>query len=151
MKPKPPHLDQACPPVFKVDDPGRDLETSEDLFQAFFSSAENGFVEAALFLRNPWLSNESLDLWAGLQSNGWGWIERDDMSELPDFRSWAARVARQAAEERDDSEVLRLMSIAGYWERLADLEDWHRDSLAVLGPGVTSGLLGSCGAYWRRP
>jgi hypothetical protein len=51
------------------------------------------------------------------------------MSQSPDFRSWAARVADQAAKERDDSEVLRLMSIAGYWERLADLEDWERDGL----------------------
>jgi hypothetical protein len=51
------------------------------------------------------------------------------MSVSPDFRSWAARVAGQAAKERDDSEVLRLMSIAGYWERLADLEDWERDGL----------------------
>ena len=56
------------------------------------------------------------------------------MSQSPDFRSWAARVASQAAEERDDSEVLRLMSIAGYWERLADLEDWQRDSLAACRP-----------------
>jgi hypothetical protein len=42
------------------------------------------------------------------------------MSGSPDFRSWAARVADQAAHERDDREVLRLMSIAVYWERLAD-------------------------------
>jgi hypothetical protein len=47
------------------------------------------------------------------------------MSEPLDFRSWAARVADQAANERDDGEVLRLMSIAVYWERLADLEDWQ--------------------------
>jgi hypothetical protein len=53
------------------------------------------------------------------------------MPESPDFRSWAARVASQAAKERDDSEVLRLMSIAKYWERLADLQDWQRDSAAV--------------------
>jgi hypothetical protein len=51
------------------------------------------------------------------------------MPQSPDFRSWAARVADQAAKERDDSEVLRLMSIAGYWERLADIEDWQRDGL----------------------
>jgi hypothetical protein len=55
------------------------------------------------------------------------------MSESVDFRSWAARVASQAAKERDDSEVLRLMSIAVYWERLADLEDWQRDNLAATG------------------
>ena len=49
------------------------------------------------------------------------------MSESPDFRSWAA--TNQAAKEHDASEVLRLMSIAEYWERLADLEDWQRDGL----------------------
>ena len=51
------------------------------------------------------------------------------MSESPDFRNWAARVVRQATKERDASEALRLMSIAGYWERLADIEDWERDGL----------------------
>jgi hypothetical protein len=49
-----------------------------------------------------------------------------DMSKPLDFRSWAARVADQAANERDDREVLRLMSIAVYWERLADLADWQQ-------------------------
>jgi len=49
------------------------------------------------------------------------------MSESANFRSWAARVASQAANETDDREVLRLMSIAVYWERLADLEDWQPD------------------------
>jgi hypothetical protein len=39
-------------------------------------------------------------------------------------------VASQAAKESDDSEVLRLMSIAVYRERLADLEDWQRDGFA---------------------
>jgi hypothetical protein len=48
------------------------------------------------------------------------------MSKPLDFRSWAARVADQAANERDAGEVLRLMSIAVYWERLADLEDWQQ-------------------------
>ena len=51
------------------------------------------------------------------------------MPASPDFRSWAARVANQAANEGDDREVPRLMSIAVYWERLADLEDWERDGL----------------------
>jgi hypothetical protein len=51
------------------------------------------------------------------------------MPQSPDFRRWAARVAGQAAKERDDSEAMRLMSIAGYWERLADIEDWERDGL----------------------
>ena len=36
------------------------------------------------------------------------------MSESPDFRSWAARVALQATKERDTSEAQRLMSIAGF-------------------------------------
>lgn len=49
------------------------------------------------------------------------------MSESADFRSWAARVASQAAKERNESEVLRLMSIAEYWKRLADIDDWERD------------------------
>jgi hypothetical protein len=38
-------------------------------------------------------------------------------------------VVRQATKERDAGEVLRLMSIVGYWERLADLDDWERDGL----------------------
>ena len=49
------------------------------------------------------------------------------MSEQPDFRKWAARVARQADRERDANEAHRLMSIAEYWTRLADIEDWQRD------------------------
>ena len=49
------------------------------------------------------------------------------MSESPDFRKWAARVAHQADRERDASEAHRLMSIAEYWARLADIEDWQRD------------------------
>jgi hypothetical protein len=49
------------------------------------------------------------------------------MPESPDFRSWAARVAQQSTKERDSNEAQRLMSIAGYWERLADIEDWQRD------------------------
>jgi hypothetical protein len=72
MKPQPRHLDQACPAVFEVDDLSPHdptplcihlFHTSEGLFQAFFLRAENGFVgEAELFLRNPRLSNESLNL-----------------------------------------------------------------------------------------
>jgi hypothetical protein len=50
------------------------------------------------------------------------------MSESSDFRKWAARVARQADRERDANEAHRLMSIAEYWTRLADIEDWQRDS-----------------------
>ena len=55
------------------------------------------------------------------------------MPESADFRRWAARVASQAAKERNDSEVMRLMSIATYWERLADLEDWQQDNLTATG------------------
>jgi hypothetical protein len=52
------------------------------------------------------------------------------MSESPDFRKWAARVARQADKELDANEAHRLMSIAEYWTRLADIEDCQRDSQA---------------------
>ena len=51
-----------------------------------------------------------------------------DMSEAPDFRGWAARVARQAGQERDAKEAQRLMSIAAYWVKLAEMEDWQRDT-----------------------
>jgi len=43
------------------------------------------------------------------------------------YRSWAARMADRATTERDASEAERLMSIAVYWERLANAEDWRRD------------------------
>jgi hypothetical protein len=49
------------------------------------------------------------------------------MPEPPDFRSWAARMAHQATNERDASEAQCLLSIAGYWDRLADIDDWQRD------------------------
>jgi hypothetical protein len=45
------------------------------------------------------------------------------MSQGADFRSWAAQVARQAGEEPDAKEAQRLMSIAEYWVKLADIED----------------------------
>lgn len=54
------------------------------------------------------------------------------MSEVPDFRKWAARVARQADKEPDATEAQRLMSIAAYWAKLAEIEDWQRDN-AVSG------------------
>ena len=50
------------------------------------------------------------------------------MSEAPDIRRWAAQVARQAGEEPDAQEALRLMRIAEYWVKLADLEDRQRES-----------------------
>jgi len=48
------------------------------------------------------------------------------MSQAADFRKWAAQVARQAGEEPDAKEAQRLMSIAEYWVKLADIEDWQR-------------------------
>ena len=50
------------------------------------------------------------------------------MSEALDIRRWAAQVARQAGEEPDAQEALRLMRIAEYWVKLADLEDRQRES-----------------------
>lgn len=53
------------------------------------------------------------------------------MSEAPDFRDWAARITRKADKEADTSEAQRLMSIADYWVKLADVEDWQRDNAEV--------------------
>ena len=50
------------------------------------------------------------------------------MSEASDFRGWAARIARQAGQERDAKEAQRLMSIAEYWVKLAEIEDWQRNN-----------------------
>jgi hypothetical protein len=50
------------------------------------------------------------------------------MPDARDFRDWAARIADQAGKERDLDEADRLASIAKYWNRLADLEDWERDA-----------------------
>jgi hypothetical protein len=49
-----------------------------------------------------------------------------DMSEAADFRGWAARITRQAGQARDAKEAQRLMSIAQYWVKLAEMEDWQR-------------------------
>ena len=49
------------------------------------------------------------------------------MSEAENFRKWAAQVARQAGEEPDASEAQRLLSIAEYWARLAEVEDRQSD------------------------
>ena len=49
------------------------------------------------------------------------------MSEAPDFRLWADRLASKAGGEPDPHESQRLMSIVEYWQRLADLDDWERD------------------------
>lgn len=59
-------------------------------------------------------------------------LEECRMSDAPDFRKWAARVARQAGKEPDATEAQRLMSIAAYWAKLAEIEDWQRDN-AVSG------------------
>jgi hypothetical protein len=48
-------------------------------------------------------------------------------SEAPDFRRWAAQVARQADDEPDATSTT-LMSIPEYREKLADIEDWQRES-----------------------
>ena len=49
------------------------------------------------------------------------------MSQVPNFRVWAARLASKADKEPDPRESQRLMSIVEYWKRLADLDDWERD------------------------
>jgi hypothetical protein len=51
------------------------------------------------------------------------------MLAAPDFRKEAAKVAQQAGRESDAKEAQRLMSIAEYWAKLAEIEDWERDSL----------------------
>jgi hypothetical protein len=51
----------------------------------------------------------------------------DDMSDGHHFRKWAAQVARQAGEEPDAGEAQRLLTIAEYWVRLADSEDWTQN------------------------
>ena len=56
---------------------------------------------------------------------GWN-LEGCSMSEARNFRRWAAQVARQAGEEPDVNEAQRLLSIAEYWVRLAEIEDWQR-------------------------
>jgi hypothetical protein len=53
------------------------------------------------------------------------------MPKAQDFRKWAHRVARQAGGEPDANEAHRLMSIAAYWEKLANIEDWERDDQVV--------------------
>ena len=50
------------------------------------------------------------------------------MSEAADFRGWAARIGRQAGQARDAKEAQRLMSIAEYWVKLAEMKDWRRDT-----------------------
>jgi hypothetical protein len=66
-------------------------------------------------------AGHSRDSTAGLEFGGC------HMSEARNFRRWAAQVARQAGEEPDANEAQRLLSIAEYWVRLAEKEDWQRD------------------------
>jgi len=47
------------------------------------------------------------------------------MSEGPDFRNWAERLASKAGKEPDPHEFQRLMRIADYWKRLADVDEWE--------------------------
>lgn len=69
-----------------------------------------------------------LNLWEYPRDLPVGWnLKGCDMSEARDFRRWAAQVARQAGEEPDANEAQRLLSIAEYWVKLAEIEDWERD------------------------
>jgi hypothetical protein len=54
-------------------------------------------------------------------------LEGGTMSEAENFRKWAAQIARQAGEEPDANEAQRLLGIAEYWVRLAELEDWQHN------------------------
>jgi hypothetical protein len=49
-----------------------------------------------------------------------------DLSDGMHFRRWAAQVARQAGEEPDAAEAQRWPSIAEYWVRLADSEEFNQ-------------------------
>src|SRR5258708_38496103 len=71
-----------------------------------------------------WGSARQGSVWVRLQCGLT--LFRMHMSEPPDFRKWAARVARQAGEEPDANEARRLMGIAEYWVRLAEIEDYQR-------------------------
>jgi hypothetical protein len=48
------------------------------------------------------------------------------MSDTPDFRELAARVARRAREAADE-EAECLISISEYWVKLAQIEEWEHD------------------------
>jgi hypothetical protein len=53
------------------------------------------------------------------------------MSNESNLRRWAAEAAGQAKTEKDADEARRLLSLAQYWTRLADAEDWQRDNEAA--------------------
>jgi hypothetical protein len=73
--------------------------------------------------RSPLNLSVRLETLLGWSGHSW----RYDMSEVPDFRVWADRLASMAGKESDPIETQRLMSIVEYWKRLADLDDWERD------------------------
>jgi hypothetical protein len=58
------------------------------------------------------------------------------MSDGMHFRKRAAQLARQAGEEPDAAEAQRWLSIAEYWVRLADSEEWMRNQ-SVTNPSRT--------------
>jgi hypothetical protein len=58
-------------------------------------------------------------------------VDNADMSEESKLRKWAAEAARQAQTEKDADEARRLAGFARYWTRLADLEEWRRDTHAA--------------------
>jgi len=76
--------------------------------------------------------DDSTAVACGAWLEGWN-LEGRCMSEARDFRRWAAQVARQAGEEPDANEAQRLLSIAEYWVRLAEMED-----CSTTGPVGTS-------------
>jgi hypothetical protein len=53
------------------------------------------------------------------------------MSDQSKLRQWAAEAARQAMTEKDPNEARRLSSLAQYWTRLADAEQWQRHGEAA--------------------
>jgi hypothetical protein len=52
----------------------------------------------------------------------WWWTVT--MLEADEFRKCAEQITRKARELADPNEARRLMSIANYWSRLADNEEW---------------------------
>jgi hypothetical protein len=51
------------------------------------------------------------------------------MRAVDDFRRRAIQFAHKAAQQPDEDEADRLRSIARYWFRLADAEDWVSEPL----------------------
>jgi hypothetical protein len=52
------------------------------------------------------------------------------MSDTPDFKKLAAKVARRA-EEATGEEAECLISISEYWVKLAQIEEWEHDGCPV--------------------